>query len=495
MLRSHRLFIILILLIYLMVIIMPLSYGSYPETYIKWIMYNNPTTGDDIPLSICLYGNYLYVVGYDSGNGDSRLRIEKRFMENGSLVEIWTYNPSNGMDWFIDCVVINDSLYVIGFDNIPGGSDYRWVLVVLDQDLNMNKYIAQNITDYDDWALSISSDGSYLYIAGYMGDNYRLRLEKRRISDLEIVAVYTSNEEEYSIPYFIAINPITNHIWVAGFVYRYAIWWWKIKILDEHFNVIGSIDPEIAGGAFGIAFDEYGYAYIVGDYGIIKLNVFGDILTKRFYGICRKILYYNGHIYTVCNDYEYRFTRHILYVLDRELNLVNRVILSQAISVDSRFPMGKMATDGKYIYVAGYDYAENNEQWVIYSLNIDKISRPREITITITEAKTITMPITITTKYMDTITIYKTLYITNTETTSLYKTLTIAITQEKTHTYTLLTKQIETLTIASTTLMTQTVSVSVTITSTEATNYIFLLIIIIALTTILFCILFIKKTR
>ena len=71
------------------------------------------------------------------------------------------------------------------------------------------------------------------------------------------------------------------------------------------------------------------------------------------------------------------YVRQVLYAFDRELNLLNRTVISMSMDADAMFLMGKMSSDGENIYVAGlaylgyYDY-----EWVVCSIKVSSYAAP-----------------------------------------------------------------------------------------------------------------------
>lgn len=418
------------------------------ELDIGYIIYSNPSIDEDIPFSICVYNGYIYIIGFDSVEGDARFRIEKRFLSNGSLVKVWTYNPSKGDDWLTDCLIVGDRIYVVGFDNVPGGYDYRWSLLILSHDLEVMAYLTQNPTSYDDWATSIASDGEYIYIAGYTGGaDYMWRIEKRRIDSLDLVSMVVLNPSDgIDVPYAIGVNPYVGagYIWVVGFVQRYIIWWWRVEILDKELNSIRSIELDIVGTASGIAFDERGFSYVVGDYVLVKFDSTGSRLREPSYGVCRKIVYYNGSVYIACSEFIYNSMKHVVYSLDSDLELVNKIVLSRNISFDSLFTIGRMAVADDRLCIAGYDYGDGKGRWTVYLLDLKNISRPRMTTLTTTETivNTVTTVQTETVREIETVTYILTSTIVKTVSETYTKSIT------RVDTYTTVVKQVEIYTVS-----------------------------------------------
>jgi hypothetical protein len=77
-----------------------------------------------IAYSVAVDSTGIYVVGYDSSPGNSQWRIEKRSLNDGSLIWSVTSNPSSGSDSANSVAVDSTGIYVVGYDYAPG--NYQW---------------------------------------------------------------------------------------------------------------------------------------------------------------------------------------------------------------------------------------------------------------------------------------------------------------------------------------------------------------------------------
>jgi hypothetical protein len=70
--------------------------------------------------SVAVDSTGIYVVGYDRIPGNWEWRIEKRNLNDGSLIWSVTSNPSSGDDSAYSVAVDSTGIYVVGYDKIPG---------------------------------------------------------------------------------------------------------------------------------------------------------------------------------------------------------------------------------------------------------------------------------------------------------------------------------------------------------------------------------------
>jgi hypothetical protein len=372
----------------------------------------------DAARAVCEAGEYIYVVGTRGGSA----RVEMRFKSDGSLAREWSSSEFKGL---ADCVIAGSRLYVVG-------SNFS----VLVFDLNLNALKSEG-GEVNGQANSITFYNGYLYIAGHertgkysrWGSEFILwRVEKRSAENLELAGVRLIPERlEYiieTVPRDIAINPVTKHLWIVGYVH--SVEWQltppvlrefyrcRVEILDLNLNPVKednfpSMVPCQGVDATAIAFDEKGYAYIIGSRSntIQKYNMHGEWVAYEVKFFARRILYTNGYLYVITfEDYE-----PALRVLDREWNRRPKMPLGlEAVSnLRDRIGLlrskgygweweawmpkipssleGRMAFDGKNLYiVAGLYTIEVREQktlnmtkyepimksgaWFIYSIAV-----------------------------------------------------------------------------------------------------------------------------
>jgi len=366
-----------VLLAVILIILLAVAAGAVT---VKWTSLTNPSDEQEQPSGICIGGDYVYVVGFDRYPGDWQWRIEKRSKADGRPVKIWTKNPTKYSDSLLDCVVVGGKLYVVGS---AGG---LWTVLSLDLNLNIVKEVSVGFGV----PLSVASDGKYLYIAGesYAGGNdNRWRVEKRRLDDLSLVAVYTSNPEG-DLALDIGINPATSHLWIIGSEGTAEDPRWRIEVLDRDLVLLLVLKPGIWGGAQGVVFDENGNAYVYGDGGVVKYSRDGKELARAATnGYFAGAVYVDSKLYVMTDD-------HRLIVFDVNLRRLGEVDLRQEVAKRvnvEMFDMLRVAFDGETIYVAGVAMLKGafDEGWLVSAIQITtptyQTVTPPTQTVTITQ--------------------------------------------------------------------------------------------------------------
>jgi hypothetical protein len=341
----------LILLGFLLILSIPFYYTPILKAQsltikVTWRVYSDPSENLDYVFGVCEAGDYIYIVGDQNDNA----RIEMRFKSNGSLVKVW--NP-RGFYTLFDCVIVNNKLYVVG---------RYWSIFVLDLELNL---LASKHRYLDGPAYSVIFYDEHIYIAGWeiKENDDRWVVGKWRADNLTLVKEYTSNPSSVDQAYALNINPITKQLWIAGVE---LIGKFRVEILDLDLNprkIISKEDRVIS--AYSLDFDEDGYAYIGGYKIIAKYDKDGnEVVTKKVPYIASKLLYSKGYIFIAAVEKIGKYMRHVLYIYDKNLNQVERTVLSQDIDDDAKFIVGKMALANENLYIAGIP------EWTIYSISI-----------------------------------------------------------------------------------------------------------------------------
>jgi hypothetical protein len=341
----------LILLGFLLILSIPFYYTPILKAQgltvkVNWRVYSDPSENLDYVFGVCEAGDYIYVVGDQDGNA----RIEMRFKSNGSLVKVW--NPK-GFYTLFDCVIDNNKLYVVG---------RYWSIFVLDLELNL---LASKHRYLDGHAYSVIFYDEHIYIAGWeiKENDARWVVGKWRADNLTLVKEYTSNPSSVDQAYALNINPITKQLWIVG---DELIRKFRVEILDLDLNPIKIISKEDKViSAYSLDFDEDGYAYIGGYKIIAKYDKDGnEVATKKVLYIASKLLYSKGYIFIAAVEGIGKYMRHVLYIYDKNLNQVEKTVLSQDIDDNAWFSRGKMALANENLYIAGIP------EWTIYSISV-----------------------------------------------------------------------------------------------------------------------------
>ncbi|ADM27271.1 conserved hypothetical protein [Ignisphaera aggregans DSM 17230] len=366
---------VIIIIAFLLLVSTSIIYSVADE---GWAIYLNPSNSYDKAFGVCGYGNYIYVVGYDSGWGDKGYRIELYDKNSGRFIKTWRYNPSRDTDGFFDCIVVDGKLYVVGVD---ASIDYgRWSIYVFDLNLTLLKTYTVNPSNLWDMPFYIVYADGYLYIAGMdqRTNDSEWLVMKIRASDLEIIGEYNSNpSNSWDAPYSMGINPSTGDIWVVGDRDKdYG----HIEVLDKNLSIKKFLDTEYR--LYGVTFDEDGNVYIVGENITYKFDKYGNIIAKKnIDGIGYKILWNNHYLYIAAEEFVEGYWHHVLYILRDDLEPISKIILSRDVNANAYFCCGgKTFFDGENMFFAGFICTTTSDyKWAIYSIPIYKF--PREIGI------------------------------------------------------------------------------------------------------------------
>jgi len=346
------------------------TFDSQLKPTINWVKYSNPSEYRDIAYAVSLDNNYIYIVGCDEQRGSlySQLRIEKRNVKDGNIVKTWTNHTGISESSFTNCIIVNNKLYVIGFDWVNEWC--RWLVYMFDTNLTLLKSIIYNPKTLPNIPYGISSDGKFLYISGMefgrYPAGYKVRLEKRTLENLTLISNFTTVNYGHSTS--ISINNVTNKLYLLEDQISVR---WNINILDDTFKVLKITSFSAYCTPYSCDFDKNGCAYISGPYTILKLNELGDTVKRiQVKYFATKILCINNKIYSCGYELINGYLKTIIYTYDLNLNLISINTLSKD-NVDSWFNIGNMSTDGEYLYVAGYEKTNRGDfSWIIYSLSL-----------------------------------------------------------------------------------------------------------------------------
>ena len=359
-----------------------------PAMRVDWVALSNPTRELDHATAVCEAGDLIYVVGVQGLAFDSRgayLRVEMRFKSNGSIAGYW----SPGFDPLADCVIVGDRLYAVSWSFAHG-------IMVSDLSLSSPMIVVPRgyRPEFGGGLTAITSHGNHLYVAGFerVGEAYRWIVLKLDAGNLAFVKKYTSNATSRSEVYSIAVNPVTRHLWVIGgqFFPLYFAGGFRIEMLDLDLNLMRVISRDDRSTALTIGFDENGYAYLGGVRLVSEYNMSGfiarydmngnEVALKEMPGrMIYKLLYSNGYLYVTTIEYHLEGrtgmprSKLLLEVFDKNLNDIHRMVLDEDATIFP-IPFGKMAFDGRSLYVPGGKIVESEGGWeglwAVYSISI-----------------------------------------------------------------------------------------------------------------------------
>jgi hypothetical protein len=233
---------------------------------------------------------------------------------------------------------------------------------------------------------TIATDGKFLYVGGDAGDDPQWHVIKVDPSNLLEIKSYTYNPTKYwDAVLFISVNPFDGRIWLVGGLAGDRM---EIQILNQDLLLIASKEFSFpATTAYPeIAFDELGYAYIIGMHDnkgkniLLKVSPDLQIVLSVIGYDAEMILYSYGHLYLATSKYIEGYLRHVLIEATKDLDDVDKLILSYQINADCMFfrTGNKMAIAANILYIAGHCRIEKEEyqyeEWsVIYSVSIEKV--------------------------------------------------------------------------------------------------------------------------
>ena len=295
-----------------------------------WIQTNNPSNGFDYPQDVGVDSTGIYVVGYDYSLGNNQWRIEKRSLTTGSTTWIQTSNPSSNSDVAYDVAVDSTGIYVVGYDNSPGNSQWR----IEKRSLLDGSTIwvqTNNPTIYTEVANSVAVDSTGIYVVGddnSPGDS-QWRIEKRSLTDGSTIWVQTNNPSSSSEEACGVAVDLTG-IYVIGTDNSLGNTQWRIEkrsLLDGSTIWVQTSNPSSNSDvAYDVAVDSTG-------------------------------IYVVGYDWSPGN-FQWRIEK-------RNLTDGNTIWIqtSNPSSGDDR--AYDVAVDSTGIYVVGYDYSLGNYQWRI----------------------------------------------------------------------------------------------------------------------------------
>jgi hypothetical protein len=323
----------------------------------RWSL--NPSEGPDLLVSTCLYGGRLYVVYYsyirERGLWGSRLEV--RELNSGALVAgpvTW-----EGVFWR-SCTILGGTLYLAGYR--VANRTWVWDLAALSPDTLEE---LRRVEGVGGKALHVVPYGGDLIVAGACpeggGGGTYWRVERRDPRSLELLTYVEHDPRPGKVDYPLsaATNPRTEHLWVVGSADNL----WYVEVYGGSLERLLVIDDiHLPSCANAVVFDGEGYAYVSGDWGLVKLSWNGTRVSmyapRRTYFITLTL--HGGYLVALAFTYP-RNVSYYLYILDRGLNPVlieplDVAISHEALAVQGLPPFSSAYSLGSAVYAVLTEY-------------------------------------------------------------------------------------------------------------------------------------------
>jgi hypothetical protein len=194
-----------------------------------WEQTSNPSLSLDMAYGVAVDGSGVYIIGYDEApelgagiTGFKKWRIEKRSLNDGTIIWNRTKAPEQGYGIALAVAVDDTGLYTVGSDQFQENDTFttlHWRIEkrdLMDGSLLWNK--TGNPATLWNAANSVTSDDSGLYIVGMerAGEqDFQWRIEKRDLVDGSLLWNQTNNPSEgLDMAYSVTID--TSGIYVVG---------------------------------------------------------------------------------------------------------------------------------------------------------------------------------------------------------------------------------------------------------------------------------------
>ena len=431
----------------------PHGFGLTLGFKVLWVVYSDPSTGDDMALAACAPSGSLLVFGFDSRPGDYQFRVEFRNVSTGALLHVWAWNPSGFNDVIFDCHVLNGRAYAVGA-TLTWERPKAYVITV---DPRFNVEVRD--LNWSGFAYTVEAEDGYLHVGGSDLRESRLvfRVDKLNAS-LGLVASYKSVglEGHHTGIFDMVFNKATGHLWAVGTAAGGGGNRWWIEVIDpQAMELVKSIDPGVRGVAMTAISDSEGFVYVMGgediDRGgyLLKLDKEGNVVARLDLGefTATKATVIGDFLVLAGNERRDGYYRHTIYVLDRDLNILNKTYLSMDVDAHSYFMFGRMWVDGSKVYIAGLDVKPGNARWVVYALEAREVMQTTvTTTVTTTVIRFLTYTTTATETRLRTVTttqpVTTTVYVTTTQvreetaTVTVREPITVTLTRDVTRTLT-----------------------------------------------------------
>ena len=421
---------------------------------VLWVVYSDPSTGDDMASATCALGGSLLVFGFDSRPGDYQFRVEFRNVSTGAPLYVWSWNPSGFNDVILDCDVLDGRAYAVGA-TLTLEKPKAYAVTGFDPRFN----VEVRDLDWSGFAYTVEAKDGYLYVGG--GDLRESRLVFRvdkLDASLGLVASYKSAglEGHHAGAFDMVFSKATGHLWAVGTAAGDKGDRWWIEVIDpQAMELVKVIDPGVRGVAMTAISDSEGFVYVMGIEGtgrggyLLKFDREGNVVARLELGefTATKATMIGDFLVLAGDERRGGYYRHTIYVLDRDLNILGKTYLSMDVDADSYFAVGRMWVDGSKVYVAGSDMRPGNSRWVVYALEAREVMQTTvTTTVTTTVIRFLTYTTTVTETRLRTVTttqpVTTTVYVTTTQvreetaTVTVREPITVTLTRDVTRTLT-----------------------------------------------------------
>lgn len=187
--------------------------------------------GDDQPFGVAVDASGVYIVGYDQSLGNLEWRIEKRALTDGSLIWSQTENPSTESDYAYGIAVDGSGIYIVGYDTIPGDSKWRMEKRSLTDGSPIWSQTS-NLSPGQDVAYDVAVDISGAYIVGYIsslgGGDQQWRIEKRDLNTGSLIWDQTENPSlQYDVAHGVAVDG--SGVYIVGWDFIPGSYEWRME--------------------------------------------------------------------------------------------------------------------------------------------------------------------------------------------------------------------------------------------------------------------------